>query len=43
MKFSVSCHYVWTLTDHRVRRRLRDAKEEKLRLSLWKGQERRRR
>lgn len=43
MKFSVSCHYVWTLTDHRVRRRLRDAKEEKLRFSLWKGQERRRR
>lgn len=43
MKFCVSCHYVWTLIDHGVRKRLRDTEEEKLRLSLWKEQEKRRR
>lgn len=28
MKFSVSCHYEWTLTDHRVRKKERDAERK---------------
>lgn len=39
MKFSVSCHSVWTLTDHRLRKREGDTErktrreeEKKLRL-----------
>lgn len=28
MKFSMSCHYEWTLTDHRVRERERDTERK---------------
>lgn len=40
MKFSVSCQYVWTLTDHRLRKRERheeERAEEKLRLLFHWG------
>lgn len=38
MKFSVSCHYVWTLTDHRLRKRERDIERKR----RWTARERRR-
>ncbi len=39
MKFSVSCHYVWTSTDHRLRKRERDTERKTRR---WRARERRR-
>lgn len=38
LKFYVSCHYVWTLTDHRLSKRERDAKRKTRRWRV-RGQE----
>lgn len=38
MQFSVSCHYVWTLTDHRVRKRERDTERKTHRRERERGE-----